>query len=151
MIAVGALKEPHWRQAQEEYLRRLAPFAKTDVVEVPAEPFGGSVTAAQSMRAEGERILKRLPKDAEVVAFERTGARMPSLEFAKMLEEEGGAGTHLVFVVGGAAGLDKAVLDASRKKISLSAMTLTHEMARVVVLEQLYRAMTILGGKAYHL
>lgn len=149
-LTVGSLKEPHWRQAQDEYVRRLSPFAKAEVVEVAAEPFGGSVTAGQSMRAEGERLLKRLPKDAVVVALERTGMKMPSVDFARMIQEEGGNGAHLVFVIGGTAGLDAPVLAAARRKLSLSMMTFTHEMARIIVIEQVYRAMTILAGKAYH-
>lgn len=149
-LTVGSLKEPHWRQAQEEFLRRLSPFAKADVIEVAAEPFGGSVTAEQSMRTEGQRLLRRLPKDAVIIALERTGSRMSSVDFARMIEEDGGGGTHLVFVIGGTAGLDPAVLAAARRKLSLSAMTFTHEMARVIMLEQVYRAMTILTGKAYH-
>lgn len=149
-LTVGSLKEPHWRQAQDEYVRRLAPFAKTEVIEVAAEPFGGSVTADQSMRAEGERLLKRLPKDAVVVALERTGVTLSSVGFARMIEEEGGSGAHLVFVIGGAAGLAAAVHSASRRKLSLSTMTFTHEMARIITIEQVYRAMTILTGKAYH-
>lgn len=151
MLAVGGLKEPYWKQAQAEFLRRLSPFAKMEIVEVAAEPFGGSVTAEQSMRAEGERLLKRLPADAFIIALDRAGKALSSPDFAQLVQDEGGSGTHVVFVVGGAAGLDAAVLARAQRKLSLSAMTFTHEMARVFLLEQTYRAMTILAGKAYHL
>ncbi|HTK04836.1 MAG TPA: 23S rRNA (pseudouridine(1915)-N(3))-methyltransferase RlmH [Candidatus Eisenbacteria bacterium] len=151
IIAVGSLKESWWKEAQAEFLRRLSPFAKVDVQEIDAEPFGGAVTAEQSMRLEGARILKRLPADGYVIALERTGKTVSSPEFARLLDEEGGTGTTLVIIVGGAAGLDPAVLAEAGKKVSMSAMTFTHEMARVFLLEQLYRAMTILAGKAYHL
>ena len=150
LLTVGNLKERHWQEAQAEYLRRLSPFAKVDVIEVAAEPFGGSVTADQAMRTEGERLMKRLPKDAAIIALERTGKRLSSVEFAYLLKDEGGSGTHLVFVIGGTAGLDPAFLAKSRTKISLSPMTFTHEMARVFLLEQVYRAMTILSKKPYH-
>jgi 23S rRNA (pseudouridine1915-N3)-methyltransferase len=150
-LAVGSLKEKHWKDAQDEFLRRISPFAKAELIEVGAEPFGGSVTAAQSMRAEGAKLLKRLPEDAEVIALERTGKAMSSVEFAHAIEDLGGSGRHLVFVVGGAAGLDAAVLARASRKLSLSAMTYTHEMARIILLEQAYRAMTILTGKPYHL
>ena len=149
-FAVGGLKERHWREAQDEYLRRLSPFAKSEVIEVAAEPFGGSVTAEQAMRAEGDRLLKRLPKDATIIALERTGKRMSSVEYAGLLKEHGGAGMHLAFVIGGTAGLDPSLLARTRVKLSLSPMTFTHEMARVILLEQTYRAMTILAGKTYH-
>jgi len=151
LIAVGAIKEPYWREGQEEFLRRLHPFAKMDVIEVAAEPFGGSVTAAQSMAAEGEKILRRIPDGATVFALERTGKSMDSPAFAKAVQDAGGDGTHLVFIVGGAAGLSPEVLARVQRKLSISAMTFTHEMARVFLLEQIYRAMTILAGKAYHL
>jgi 23S rRNA (pseudouridine1915-N3)-methyltransferase len=150
-LAVGKLKEKHWKDAQDEFLRRLSPFAKTELIEVAAEPFGGSVTAAQSMRAEGTKLLKRIPEDAEIIALERTGKAMSSVDFARMIEDLGGAGRHLAFVIGGAAGLDAAVLAKADRKISMSAMTYTHEMARIILLEQAYRAMTILTGKPYHL
>src|SRR5688572_29832634 len=151
ILAVGGLKEPHWKQAQDEYLRRLSPFAKVEVIEVASEPFGGSVTAEQSMRMEGERLLKRLPADATVAALDRVGKVTSSSDFARWLQDEVGTGTHVVFVIGGAAGLDADVLTRAQKKVSLSAMTFTHEMARVFLLEQVYRAMMILAGKAYHL
>src|SRR6187401_532066 len=100
LITVGNLKEPWWKEAQAEFLRRLAPFAKVEITEVEPEPFGGSVTADQSMRLEGTRILKRLPTDGFVIALERTGKTLSSPEFARLLNDEGGAGTHLVIVVG---------------------------------------------------
>lgn len=149
-MAVGSVKEKHWREALDEYLKRLKPYMKVAVMEVAAEPFGGTVTAAQSMAAEGERLLKRLPDGALVFALERTGKELSSPEFAELLTREGGAGAHLVFIVGGTAGLDPTVLAKVQRKISISKMTFTHEMARVFLLEQLYRAATIIAGKSYH-
>lgn len=151
LLAVGSLKEPHWRDAQNEFLKRLSPFAKADVIEVAAEPFGGTVTAQRSMREEGTRLLARFPDDAYVIGLERTGRKMSSPEFAELIKTEGGTGRRVAFVLGGAAGLDPSVLAETQAKLSLSAMTFTHEMARVFLLEQIYRAMTILSGKAYHL
>ncbi len=150
VLAVGAVKEDHWHEAAEEYLRRLKPYMKVEVIEVAAEPFGGTVTPTQSMAAEGERLLKRLPAGAIVMALERTGKEISSTEFAETLDREGETGAHLVFVVGGTAGLDATVLARAQKKISMSKMTFTHEMARVFLLEQLYRAATIIAGKSYH-
>ncbi len=150
VIAVGKLKESRWREAQEEYARRLRPFAKIEVIEVAAEPFGGSVTPAQAMRTEAERLERRLPKGATVIMLERTGGVLSSEAFAKLVGAEADAGREVAFVIGGAAGLDPAFLAAADKKISISAMTFTHEMARIILLEQLYRATTILAGKTYH-
>ncbi|MEK9152656.1 MAG: 23S rRNA (pseudouridine(1915)-N(3))-methyltransferase RlmH [Patescibacteria group bacterium] len=150
ILAVGGLKEPWWQEAFSEFSKRLKPFAKVAVIEVEPEAITGSVTAEQSMRAEGERLLKRLPDDGYVIALERTGSSLASPALAELLSYEGGAGRPLVFVIGGAAGLDRAVLERADKKVSFSAMTFTHEMARVILIEQIYRVMTILAGKKYH-
>jgi len=150
LICVGKLKERHWREAQAEYLKRLSPDAKFDVIEVESEPLGATVTAAQSMRTEGQRILKRLPKGAQVIVMDKGGKALDSLKFADALREWGGGGAHLTFIIGGAAGIDQAVMERAASKLSMSALTLTHEMARIFLLEQIYRAMTIIGGKAYH-
>lgn len=150
IIAVGRLKESHWREAQEEFLRRLSPFMRVDVVEVEAEALSATVTAPQAMRTEAERLRKRIPDGATVVALDRTGKAPDSEGFAAMLEELGGRGEHVTFVIGGSAGIDPALLKEAHRRVSFSAMTFTHEMARVILLEQLYRATAILSGKPYH-
>jgi 23S rRNA (pseudouridine1915-N3)-methyltransferase len=150
VICVGKLKERHWREAQDEYLKRLATNAKSEVVELEPEPLGATVTPALSMRAEGQKILKRLPKDAFVVVMDKGGRPLDSVKFAEFFREQGDGGRHLVFIIGGAAGIDPAVMEEADAKLSLSAMTFTHEMARIFLLEQIYRAMTIISGKAYH-
>jgi len=136
------------RQAQEEYLRRMGPFARVDVIEVEPSPMTHTVTAEMSMKEEGARILKRLPEGWMVVALDRAGKATSSVKFASSIEE---AGDGVVFVVGGAAGLDHSVLAAANRKLSLSTMTLTHEWARVLLLEQLYRGFMISSGREYHL
>jgi 23S rRNA (pseudouridine1915-N3)-methyltransferase len=151
ILAVGKLKEAHWRDAQAEFLKRLTPFAKTEVIEVASSPFGATVTAAQSIKEEGERVLAAIPKDADLIALDRTGKEYPSPEFAALLDDLGSSGRKLAFVIGGAAGLDPRIVERARVRLSLSKMTFTHEMARVFLLEQLYRAATISAGKAYHL
>jgi len=150
ILAVGKLKEGHWQAAQQEFLLRLAPFARTEVIEAKAEPITDSRGAAISMRLEGESILAKLPQDSFVIVLDRTGQRLASEKLAQLLNEEGGRGRALTFVIGGAAGLDQAVLAKADRKISLSDLTFTHEMARIFLLEQLYRAETILTGKKYH-
>lgn len=150
VYAVGKLKETWWREAQEEYLLRLKPSMKMEVVEVEAEALGSTVSAAQAMRAEGARLLKRVPDDACVIALERTGQLLSSTELAALLGRAGGAGHAIAFLIGGSAGLDAAVLSRADAKISFSKLTFTHEMARVLLLEQLYRVTAILSGKPYH-
>jgi 23S rRNA (pseudouridine1915-N3)-methyltransferase len=150
VLAVGKLKETHWQAAQREFVLRLAPFSKMEIIEVTAEPITGTADAARSMRCEGERLLGRLKPGDMMVALDRGGEEMASEKFAAFIEDAAGSGQRLVFIIGGAAGLDAAVLKRANKKISFSKMTFTHEMARVFLLEQIYRAETILTGKKYH-
>jgi 23S rRNA (pseudouridine1915-N3)-methyltransferase len=150
IIAVDKLRAPYWRDAAAEYLKRLGPLAKIEIVEVASEPITPTVTAARSMAAEGRRLLDRLPEDTTIIALDRLGKRYSSEAFADVLKDESASGRGVTFVVGGAAGLAPDVLARAQKKISLSEMTFTHEMARVVLLEQVYRAMTITAGKSYH-
>ena len=150
LLAVGKIKESYWKESLSEYGKRLSPYTKLDIIEVAAEPTGATTTGLQSMRSEAERILARIPEGAFVVALERTGKEISSLDFAQLLKREGEGGRTIVFIIGGAEGLDSAVLALANAKISLSKMTFVHEMARVILLEQIYRAMTIIAGKTYH-
>jgi 23S rRNA (pseudouridine1915-N3)-methyltransferase len=150
VLAVGKLKEKCWQEVAADYTKRVAPYAKLSVVEVTPEPTGATVSGSQSMKAEGERLLARIPADSFVVALERTGKEMSSTEFAALLQREGEGGRTVSFIVGGAEGLDGQVLAKANLKLSFSKMTFLHEMARVFLLEQLYRAATILAGKTYH-
>lgn len=150
LITVGKLKEMGWAEAQAEFIRRLSPFTKIEVVEVAPDAASATVSAAQSMRLEAERLLGRVKDDEFVIALDRVGKDCDSITFSKILREEGDAGRTITFVIGGSEGLDAAVLTRANRKISLSKMTFTHEMARVFLLEQIYRAMTIISGKTYH-
>jgi len=150
LLAVGKLKEDHWQSAQDEYLKRLRPYAKVEVIEVAAAPITPSFGPERSMADEAARLAARIPKDAAVIALDRRGEKVDSAGLASWLEGAGASGQRLVFVIGGAAGLDDKFLAAANKKISLSGLTFTHEMARVILLEQLYRAATISAGKKYH-
>ena len=149
LICVGRLKERHWREAADEYLKRLGPYARVSVTEVPDR----DVTAAEAraLEAEAAGILKALPGDATVVVLEIGGAARSSEAFAGWLEALGTAGrSHVCFVVGGAAGLHPDVLARADERLSLGPLTLPHQLARVVLLEQLYRAFRIIRGEPYH-
>ncbi|PIY61832.1 23S rRNA (pseudouridine(1915)-N(3))-methyltransferase RlmH [Candidatus Uhrbacteria bacterium CG_4_10_14_0_8_um_filter_58_22] len=150
IVCVGKMKEDHWSAAQAEYLKRLGPLCRVEVVEVSAERLGGGVTDAEAMRREGERLLKQVPDGAAVIVLDRTGRQLSSEGFADLLRDTGGTGRTVVFLIGGAAGLSPEVLAASERRLSLSEMTLPHELARVFLIEQLYRAMSILHGGKYH-
>jgi len=150
ILAVGKLKEDHWRAAHEEFMKRLRPYAKIEVIEVAAAPITPSFGPERSMAEEAGRLSARLPKEAVVIALDRHGVKIDSEGLAEWLDSEGASGRQLVFVIGGAAGLDGKFLASANKKISLSSLTFTHEMARIILLEQLYRSATISAGKKYH-
>ena len=148
-VCGGRLKERHWREAADEYLKRLAPYARLEVTEVADR----DVTADEprALAAEAADVLRALPAGATVVALEIGGRVRSSEEFAAWLEDLGVRGrSHVVFVVGGAAGLGADVLARADERMSLGPMTLPHQLARVVLLEQVYRAFRIVRGEPYH-
>ncbi|MDZ4166737.1 MAG: 23S rRNA (pseudouridine(1915)-N(3))-methyltransferase RlmH [Coriobacteriia bacterium] len=149
LVCVGRLKERHWREAADEYRKRLAPYARLEVTEVADR----DVTADEprALAAEAADVLRVLPAGATVVALEIGGRARSSEEFAAWLEDLGVRGrSHVVFVVGGAAGLGADVLARADERMSLGPMTLPHQLARVVLLEQVYRAFRIARGEPYH-
>jgi len=134
-----------------EFEDRAARYWKMETLEVRAGARGSDPSAADVRTAEAERILERLPEDAEVVALTRTGESWNSRAFAHHLDGHrlyGRPGS--AFVIGGAFGLGLAVLERADTRLSLSPLTLPHDFARLVLLEQLYRAGTILRGEPYH-
>ncbi len=150
LVAVGRVKGV-LESAVREYERRLAHYWKYEVVEVEAGAGSGSPDPTRVRSAEGERILGRIPDDAELWVVTRDGRGIASAELARLLGERQlhGAPT-LVLAIGGAFGFDPAVPARAARRISLSAMTLPHEMARLILVEQLYRAGTILRNEPYH-
>lgn len=149
VVAVGHLKERWWREAAGEYVRRLGPYADVREVEIGDRDVTGD--EARALREEGEALLRSLPRGARVIALEIGGRGMSSEAFAERLEDlRVGGVSHVAFVVGGAAGLAPEVLARADERLSLGPMTLPHQMARVVLLEQLYRAYRITRGEPYH-
>jgi 23S rRNA (pseudouridine1915-N3)-methyltransferase len=154
VICVGKLKESYWRDACAEYAKRLSPFCRLQIVEVaeervPNNPSPAQITAA--MEAEGERILARVPSGAALITMCIEGKELTSEQLSESLAKWAVDGTsHIAFVIGGSWGLSPAVKTASSLRLSMSPMTFTHQMARVMVLEQLYRAMQIANGGKYH-
>lgn len=142
----GSLEAP-----VSEYEERARRYWKLEVAEVDAGAPGRDPSPARVMEAEAERILQRIPPGFTVLALTRTGKGMGSRALAGALEEQAvRSSPGVAFVLGGAFGLAPAVVARSDRKVSLSALTLPHEMARLVLAEQLYRAGTILRGEPYH-
>lgn len=149
VVVVGRSRDGFESQIQD-YEKRARRYWKLEIVEVPAG--AGRATPAEAVRAaEAQRILARIPAELEVVALTRAGKTMDSRELAGYLEEHAlRSSAGVAFVVGGAFGLGPEVMQRAHRTLSLSSMTLPHEMARLLFSEQLYRAGTILRGEPYH-
>lgn len=147
MVAVGKLR-PAFRAAADDYLTRLGRYAR--VAEIEVREAGRGKGAEAGRRVEGARLRERVPEGAELVALDRGGAGWSSEELAARLGRWRDASRPVAFLIGGSEGLDPELLAAVRTRWSLGALTLPHELARVVVLEQLYRGFTILRGEPYH-
>ncbi len=149
VIAVGKLKERHYAQACAEYLKRLGPYAKVDIVEVPDRDVTRDETRA--LAEEGRAILKSIPGQAHVVVLDPAATQCTSEQFSGKLDELALQGSSaLTFVVGGAAGLSGEVRARADESLSLGLMTYPHQLARVMLLEQLYRAFRISRKEPYH-
>ncbi|MCD8326789.1 MAG: 23S rRNA (pseudouridine(1915)-N(3))-methyltransferase RlmH [Lachnospiraceae bacterium] len=154
IIAVGKVKESFYREAVAEFEKRLSKYCKLRIVEVADEktPEGASPAQEEQIKArEGERILKNLREDAYVITLEIQGQKLDSLSFAQRLDHLGVQGkSHLQFVIGGSLGLDQRVSQRADFKLSFSDMTFPHQLMRVILLEQIYRAYRIINGEPYH-
>lgn len=149
IIAVGKIREPFWAQAAGHYLKRLSHSMK--VQEVIVKDGNARLSPDARSAEEGERILAALLPTDIPICMDEHGKTRTSVQFARFLEDAVLDGNRTpCFIIGGAFGLSAPVLEACRHKISLSPMTFTHEMARVLLLEQLYRADSILRGSPYH-
>ncbi len=135
----------------EEYERRAKRYWKLEIVEVAQGAGKGDARPSDVKDAEAERILAKVPAELELVAMTREGGDMSSRELTRYLQRHAvRSSPGVAFVIGGAYGLAPAVLEKARRSLSLSALTLPHEMARLLLAEQLYRAGTILRGEPYH-
>lgn len=151
VLCVGKTREGFIREGIDKYLRFLRPYALVEVLDIKEARIADLKDAPRIRQLEGERIARTLQPGAHVVALDERGREFTSHEFAAFLNSLLESGTReLVFVVGGAMGLDEAVTGKATTVLSMSRWTMTHEIARLVLLEQLYRAFTIIKGKSYH-
>ena len=149
VVAVGKLKEPFWRAAADEYLKRLGAYATVRVVEVADRDSGADERRA--LAEEGADVLRALPEGAHVIALDLGGKQLSSEGFSAHLDALGVSGrSSVAFVIGGSVGLAPEVLSRADERLSLGTMTLPHNLARVVLLEQIYRAFRISRGEPYH-
>lgn len=155
ILAVGKIKEKFYRDALSEYLKRMSSYNSLEIIEVPDQMAPESLSAKEleEIKAkEGEKILSKIKDDAYLVSLEIFGKEMTSEEFAGFIKEEmlDGAGRDLVFVIGGSNGLAKSVSQRADKKISFGRFTYPHQLMRVILSEQIYRAFRIINGHPYH-
>lgn len=149
LLAVGKPRHAGLADAIRDYETRASRYWTLDVIEVKEES-GRSLTGAQVREREGARMAERLPSDARVIACDPGGDVMTSESFAGWLGDLRDRAQNVAFTIGGAHGLGDALRTGAARRISLAPWTLPHELARLVLAEQLYRAGTMLRGEPYH-
>ena len=153
LICMGRLKEKYWRDATAEYEKRLSRFGKWETIELPDLPEPSNSSPAieeQIKKKEGDAILSKIRDGDIVVCLCIDGKQMDSVQLSKKLTELVDTGRRVVFVIGGSLGLSKEVLDRADYKLKFSEMTFPHQLMRVILLEQLYRAEKIARNESYH-
>jgi 23S rRNA (pseudouridine1915-N3)-methyltransferase len=150
IIAIGKIKGSRFAAACEDYLSRLRHYFEIEVIEVRTL-LGEGKPEAQALIDEGRELLKHTREGAKLIALQCEGRQFASVDFARLLQKQIDEGARKIdFIIGGASGLSEEVLARSTQRLSLSQMTFAHELARVILLEQLYRAATIMRGEKYH-
>lgn len=150
LILVGKTSDKLYVSGINDYRERITHYIPFDITTIPALKNTKNLTAEQQKASEGELILRHLQPSDTVVLLDEHGAERTSTEMAAWLERKLQTARRLVFVIGGPYGFSKAVYDRADEKISLSRMTFSHQMVRLVFTEQLYRACTIIKGESYH-
>ena len=154
IACAGKIKEAYLLEGIREYEKRLRTYCHVQWVVVQDEktPEGSSPQLEEQIRTtEGERLLKRIPQDAYVIALAIDGRMPDSVAFSQHLDDLAVKGnSRLVFVIGGSIGLSRAVLQRADEKLSFSALTFPHQLMRLILLEQLYRAFRISRNEPYH-
>ena len=154
IITVGKLKEKYLRQGIEEYLKRLSAYAKVEVVEVADEKAPEELSELEMLQVkqkEGERILAKISQDTYVIALAIQGKLRSSEELADTLDKLATYGkSKIAFVIGGSLGLSDEVIKRSNEQLSFSRMTFPHQLMRLILVEQIYRAFRINRNEPYH-
>lgn len=149
LIWIGKIKEAYILAGIDEYIKRLGRYVKLEIIEIPY--IKKKLSEEEIKLKEGEQILKHVSPGSHLVLLDENGKQYSSVKFSKHLEQLAISGTsQITFVVGGAYGFSDEVYAKAHSKISLSVMTFNHQMVRMIFLEQLYRAQTILNNEPYH-
>lgn len=154
IICVGKIKEAFYREALAEYAKRLSKYCKFEIIEVSDEktPDGASdIVCNQIMQKEAERIKSKIPENSYVISTAIEGKAYDSVTFANQITSLTTHGTsHIVFIIGGSLGIHDSIKQASDMLISFSKMTFPHQLMRVILSEQIYRAFRIINREPYH-
>lgn len=151
IIAVGKLKEKYSKDAIDEFKKRLGAYCSLSLVEIPAQEIKDDNLAQKYMDAEGKKILAAIKPDAYVITLEISGKSLSSEEFSQKIKNLSNEGHNEIdFIIGGANGLSKEVSERADFKLSFSKMTFTHQLIRVFLYEQIYRAFKIINKESYH-
>lgn len=150
-LCIGKTGKKFLEEGEQEYLNRLKHYVKIERIELPDLKNAKKLTKEQVKKEEGNLFLSKIPQGDQLVLLDERGKQYSSIEFSSFLERKNVSGLKgITFLVGGAYGFSEEVYARSNSKISLSAMTFSHQMIRMIFFEQLYRAYTILKGEPYH-
>lgn len=154
IVAAGKLKEKYLSQGIGEFLKRLTPFAQMKILEIHEEKMKDNPSEAEKQKTlsvEGERLLRQVPSGSYLIVLDVYGKELSSEELAARIDQLGLQGrSSITFLIGGAFGLSKEVRAAADELLSFSRMTFTHQMVRLLLVEQIYRAFKINRGEKYH-
>ena len=150
LILVGKTTDKHFQAGISDYAARIGHYMPFDIVTIPELKNTKSLSEEQQKTAEGELILKQIQPQDTVVLLDEHGKELRSVELARWLEQKQATSRRLVFVIGGPYGFSPAVYGRANEQLSLSKLTLSHQMVRLVFIEQIYRACTIIRGEPYH-
>ena len=150
LLVVGKTADTRLQSLIDDYQQRLKHYVPFEFVVVPDVKNAKSLSEEQLKSAEGEAILARLTPSMDVVLLDEHGQEYRSIEYAEWLQKKMASGKDLTLIIGGAYGFSKAIYERANGKLSHSRMTFSHQMIRIMAIEQLYRAMTILRNEPYH-
>ncbi len=150
LILIGKTQNKHFVAGINDYVERIAHYMPFEIKVIPELKNAKSLSEEQQKEKEGELILKELQTADTVVLMDEHGTQYRSIDFADWLQKKQNTARRLVFVIGGPYGFSPAVYQRANEKISLSKMTFSHQMVRLIFTEQIYRACTIIKGEPYH-
>ncbi len=151
IITIGKLKEQYWKDAQAEYLKRLSPYTKISITEIKEEKFDNKSNHNVIKKKEAQKIIKAIPKNTYIIALDKDEKQFSSEDLSKQINQlTNNQINQISIIIGGPLGLHESILNIAKEKISFSKATFTHQMIRIILLEQIYRAYMIKEGRKYH-